>query len=80
MVAEVEAAIDPDAVVVDVNVILGPDGPLAGGGDPLSLQTSVRRLRETAEAGRTYLCTLSPDHGVVRCGGSGGLLQGLDAL
>jgi hypothetical protein len=43
MMAEVEAAVDPDAGLVDVDIVLRADGPLPLGGDPFALCSLVRR-------------------------------------
>jgi hypothetical protein len=42
VVAKVEAAVYPDAVLGDGDVILRADGPLAGRGDPFALKLSIR--------------------------------------
>jgi hypothetical protein len=43
VMAEVEAAVDPDAGLVDVDVVLRANGPLPLGGDPFALCSLVRR-------------------------------------
>jgi hypothetical protein len=43
MVTEVEAAVNPNAVLVDLDVFLRVRRPLAVDGDPFALQHAVRR-------------------------------------
>jgi hypothetical protein len=43
VVAEVEAAVNPYTVLVDVDVLLGPSRPLAVDGNPFALQHMVSR-------------------------------------
>lgn len=55
MVSEVEAAVDPDAVLRDRDVFLGINGPLAGRGDPFTLGQSANASNTASKLTRA-LC------------------------
>lgn len=60
---EVEAAVDPDAALVDLDVLLGVHGPLAVGGDPLALCIAVSMAGGQRGRAGADLCALSAYHG-----------------
>lgn len=70
--AKVEAAVDPDALFVDFDILLGPHWPVAFDGDPFALQRVVRWGKGEVVELEVYLCALSANHGGVGLGhGSG---------
>lgn len=54
VVGKVEAAVNPDALLRDLDVLLGVDRPLALGGDPFTL-SMVNRLLLRVFAGQAVV-------------------------
>lgn len=69
MVGKVEAPIDPDALLRNLNIVLRGHGPVSLSGNPLSLVglldsgRLLSLLCYTARRKRTYFCALSALHG-----------------
>ena len=71
VVGEVEAAVDPDAALVDIDVVLRPHRPLSGDGYPFALHgwRQTEGSLRTGGRGEAYLCALSANHGGGTAGG-----------
>jgi hypothetical protein len=81
VVAKIKAPVHPDAVVRNVDLVLGADGPLASGGYPFALWLSatIRGASDARGAGWRYLCALPSNHGFGEGGGLSWTLWGAEA-